>query len=140
MKKIIYLFAILLLGITTQAQFINYQGVARDNAGNILINQPIALRLSVLSGSALGTAVYVETHATTTDGYGLFTLQIGQGTVVSGVFNDIAWSSTSFFLKVEIDPTGGIERGEHNIALINIIKIASALKLKASDLLTASSL
>jgi hypothetical protein len=111
MKKIIYLFAILLLGITTQAQFINYQGVARDNAGNILINQPIALRLSVLSGSALGTAVYVETHATTTDGYGLFTLQIGQGTVVSGVFNDIAWSSTSFFLKVEIDPTGGTNYG-----------------------------
>ena len=34
----------------------------------------------------------------------------------------------------------GIERGEHNIALINIIKIASALKLRASDLLTASSL
>jgi DNA-binding XRE family transcriptional regulator len=35
---------------------------------------------------------------------------------------------------------GGIERGEHNIALINIIKIASALKLKASDLLITSSL
>jgi hypothetical protein len=113
MKKISQLFAILLLGITlsTQAQFINYQGVARDNAGNILINQPIALRLSVLSGSAVGTAVYVETHATTTDGYGLFTLQIGQGTVVTGVFNDIAWSSSSFFLKVEIDPTGGTNYG-----------------------------
>ena len=111
MKKIIYLFTIILLGISSQAQFINYQGVARDNAGNILINQPIALRLSILSESAVGTAVYVETHATTTDGYGLFTLQIGQGTVVTGVFNNIAWSSTSFFLKVEIDPTGGTNYG-----------------------------
>ncbi len=111
MKKIIYLFSILLLGISAQAQFINYQGVARDNAGNILINQPIALRLSVLSGSAVGTAVFVETHATSTDAYGLFTLKIGQGTVVTGVFNNIAWSSTSFFLKVEIDPTGGTNYG-----------------------------
>ena len=113
MKNIYTFLIILLLGITltAQAQFINYQGVARDNAGNILINQPIALRLSVLIGSAVGSAVFVETHATTTDAYGLFTLQIGQGAVVSGVFNDIAWSSTSFFLKVEIDPTGGTNYG-----------------------------
>jgi DNA-binding Xre family transcriptional regulator len=30
---------------------------------------------------------------------------------------------------------GGIERGEHNIALINIQKIADALDLSVSDLL-----
>lgn len=29
---------------------------------------------------------------------------------------------------------GGIERGEHNFNVINLIKISSALKVKASDL------
>jgi transcriptional regulator with XRE-family HTH domain len=33
---------------------------------------------------------------------------------------------------------GGIERGEHNVALINIQKIADALDLSVSDLLKAA--
>lgn len=35
---------------------------------------------------------------------------------------------------------GGIERGEHNIALVNIVKIAEALNIKASDLLRSARL
>ncbi len=111
MKKIPILFAIiLLLGITLSAQaqqFINYQGVARNNAGEILVTQAVGLRLSILSGSATGAPVYVETHARTTDAFGLFTLQIGQGTVVSGQFDTINWGAYALYLKVEIDPTGG---------------------------------
>ena len=77
--KHLYLFviSILLLNATLCAQSpqaINYQGVARDNSGNVLINQNVSLRLSILSGSAVGAAVYVETHIQTTDGFGLFTL------------------------------------------------------------------
>ena len=30
---------------------------------------------------------------------------------------------------------GGIERGEHNIAIMNFLKIADALRMKASSLL-----
>jgi transcriptional regulator with XRE-family HTH domain len=33
---------------------------------------------------------------------------------------------------------GGIERGEHNIAIINLLKIANALGKKASSLLDAA--
>jgi hypothetical protein len=111
MKKIYSLFVGMILFshamFAQTPQAINYQGVARDNSGNVLINQAISLRLSILSGSASGTAVYVETHAKTTDGFGLFALQIGQGTVVSGIFSSIAWGSNTYFLKVEIDPAGG---------------------------------
>jgi hypothetical protein len=89
-------------------QGINYQSVARDNNGNVLANQAVSIRLSILSGSPAGTAVYVETHAKTTDGFGLFSLKIGQGSVVSGNFSTISWGSNAYFYKVEIDPTGGI--------------------------------
>jgi len=110
MKKIYSILAILLvaIGLSAQAQqFINYQGVARNNAGEILVAQAVGLRLSILSGSATGAPVYVETHARTTDAFGLFTLQIGQGTVVSGQFDTINWGANALYLKVEIDPTGG---------------------------------
>ncbi len=104
------LLSIVLLTLATFAQTpqaINYQGLARDNSGSPLPNQQIGIRLSILSGSATGTPVYVETHTRITDAYGLFTLQIGQGNAVTGAFNNVAWGSTSFFLKVEIDTTGG---------------------------------
>ena len=88
-------------------QAINYQGVARDNSGNVLSSHAISLRLSLLSGSASGNVIYVETHTKTTDGFGLFTLKIGQGTVVSGTFSSINWGISTYYLKIEIDPNAG---------------------------------
>ena len=35
---------------------------------------------------------------------------------------------------------GGIERGEHNLTVMNIVKIANALKLKPSTLLESAGL
>jgi transcriptional regulator with XRE-family HTH domain len=35
---------------------------------------------------------------------------------------------------------GGIERGEHNVALINIVKIAKSLKTSTSELLAKAKL
>ena len=46
-------------------------------------------------------------------------------------------SQMSLALKVDLDRTyiGGIERGERNVALINIVKIARALGVEPYDLL-----
>ena len=110
MKKLYFFSSFVMLSFCIYAQIpqvINYQGIARDNAGNILVNENISLRLSILSGSETGPVVYVETHSKTTDGYGLFTLLIGQGTVTLGSFSAIDWGTDAFFLKVEIDPSGG---------------------------------
>ena len=84
-----------------------YQAVARDNSDNILANQNISLRFSILDGSNVGTTIYQEKHTTTTNTFGLFTLNIGQGTILSGTFNAINWGSGSKFIKVELDPSGG---------------------------------
>ncbi len=84
-----------------------YQAVARDASGNLLANQNIALRFSILDGSSSGTVVYQETQTATTNALGLFNLNIGQGTVVSGTFGGVAWGNSSKYVKVELDPAGG---------------------------------
>ena len=85
----------------------SYQAVIR-NANNVLIaNQAIGMRISILQGSATGTPVFVETQTPNTNANGLVTIEIGGGTPVSGTFATIDWSAGSYFVKTEIDPSGG---------------------------------
>lgn len=84
-------------------QSIKYQGAARNSSGAVLGNQNITVRLSIHDGSATGTVVYKESHAVATNQFGLYGLNIGQGTVLSGAFGSIVWSSGSKFIEQEID-------------------------------------
>ena len=59
-----------------------------------------------MQGSDTGTAVYTETHTTTTNANGLVTLNIGAGTTGDD-FSTIDWSTGSYFVKAETDPNGG---------------------------------
>lgn len=94
--------------IQSQApQRFNYQVIARDADGNPLINQSVNFQISILQGSAAGTAVYIETHAITTNDFGLATMAIGAGSVVTGVFSSISWGTDSYYVRTELDPTGG---------------------------------
>jgi hypothetical protein len=85
----------------------NYQAVVRDASGNVLPNQAVSFRMHLRAGSATGTTVYSETHAATTNAFGLVNLQIGQGTPVSGTFSAIDWANDSHFIEIELDPAGG---------------------------------
>jgi len=110
MKKLAILSLLFLAAINVFAQapnYFNYQAVARNASGALLSQQNVSFRISILQGSAAGTAVYVETHNTTTNDYGLANLKIGLGTVVSGSISFITWESNNYFLKVELDPAGG---------------------------------
>ena len=79
------------------------------NANNFLVaNQNVSARISILQGGATGAAIYTENHSVKTNANGLITLEIGNGTVVSGTFAAIDWAKGPFFLKSEIDPEGGI--------------------------------
>ncbi|MBI1287157.1 MAG: hypothetical protein GC178_06210 [Flavobacteriales bacterium] len=88
-------------------QLFNYQGVARDNAGSVLAGQAVGLQLSLHSGSPVGTVVYQETHSPTTNQFGLFNIEIGNGAVVSGDLASVDWSTGSYFIQVEMDASGG---------------------------------
>jgi hypothetical protein len=67
----------------------------------------VGFQLSILEGSPDGSPVYVETHSATTNAVGLANLVIGEGSVSSGAFADILWGENSYYLKVEVDPSGG---------------------------------
>ena len=112
MKKNLTILMLLIITATiVNAQapaLLNYQGVARNPVGNVLANKNITLRLSILDG-ANGPSVYSETRAVTTNGVGLFSLQIGSpgATNVSGTVAGINWATGSKFIKVEADQNGG---------------------------------
>ena len=111
MKKFILLIAILLLGVASlfaQApEKFNYQAVVRNASNALVTNAPVGVRVSILQGSPAGNAVYVETHAVSTNANGLMTLEIGDGLVQQGTFAGIDWANGPFFLKTETDPAGG---------------------------------
>ncbi|MGE0637305.1 MAG: hypothetical protein AB7P01_12735, partial [Bacteroidia bacterium] len=90
-------------------QKFNYQGVARDNSGNILAEQPLGLRISISSESHGGSPVYVETQQAFTNKFGLFNIEIGGGSVVSGVFSEIEWGAGNYYVQVEMDAAGGTD-------------------------------
>lgn len=114
MKKTVFTFiaAIVFIVVANQVfaqvpQGFNYQAVARNAAGTLLQNHMLAVKLSVHQGSAAGAVVYSERQTTTTNQFGLFTVTVGQGTLLSGAFNTITWSSGNYWLQVELDVTGG---------------------------------
>ncbi|MBI5217420.1 MAG: hypothetical protein HY958_00625 [Bacteroidia bacterium] len=115
MKRTALLFLFIVAGLTMlfsdsfaqSPQLINYQAVARNTGGQLIVNQNISVRISILSGSPTGTAEYSETHSVATNQFGIFNIQIGGGTVVSGSFAAISWSVALHFVKVEADETGG---------------------------------
>ena len=77
-------------------QAFNYQAVVRTNSGNTVTNQNVSFRISILQGTTSGTNVYSEKHVVLTDAIGLASLQIGNGTVISGVFNLINWANSPY--------------------------------------------
>lgn len=114
MNKITRLFAATVLlcalsiGAYAQApQFVNYQAVARNNAGTPIVNSSIAVRISIHDGSAGGAVVYAERDTATTNAHGLFTCKIGAGNIISGTFSGISWAAGDKYMQVELDPTGG---------------------------------
>jgi uncharacterized protein (TIGR02145 family) len=101
---------ILFYALTLSAQppqSFKYQAVARDNAGNVISDQAVSFRISILRDSVAGSQVYKELHSVTTNQFGLVNLDVGNGAAVFGSFGSIPWHIGSYFLKLEMDTAGG---------------------------------
>jgi hypothetical protein len=104
-------FAFLFIGTLAVAQTpqkISYQSIVRDASGKLVTNHSVSIKISILQGSTTGTAVYAETQAPRSNANGLVSMEIGNGTVVSGSIASINWANGPYFIKTETDPAGGV--------------------------------
>lgn len=107
--KVIGVLAVMmpLIASAQAPQMFNYQGVARDNVGNTLANQNIGLQIDIRQTTPGGTVVYSETHATTTNNFGLFNIMIGGGTPQVSTLSAIDWANGPYFTEISLDANGG---------------------------------
>lgn len=107
--RLLFLFTVLLclpfIVLAQSPQKFNYQAVLRDVSGNPITDSDIGIKLTILQGSASGTTVCTEEFISTTNSYGLMTIEVGSFNEVD--FNAIDWSDGPYFLKVEVDQSGG---------------------------------
>ena len=97
-----------LISFSQSSTGINYQGIAKNSVGEVLVNATISLKFSIIEGNSQGNLVYQETHQITTNQTGLFNLVIGNGRTEIGRIESIKWGDAGHFLKVEMDINGGI--------------------------------
>ena len=110
MKLNSFFFLFFLIGTLAFAQAsdkFTYQSVIKNSSGYLLKNQEIGLRISILFNSSNGMSIYSEEHIVESNSNGLVTLIIGEG-VTTDIFSDIDWGNGEYYLKVEVDPQGGI--------------------------------
>ncbi len=109
MKKLIVILVIFLSTFFSIAQppsAFRYQAVVRDSTGAILPNQNVSFQFSIVTSEIGGETLYVETHDTLTNQFGLVSLHLGLGNVVFGGFDDLPWGEIALYLQVEIDVNG----------------------------------
>jgi len=86
---------------------IRYQSVIRDHNHAVIVDQQIGLHVIIARDVEASIVVYAESHNTTTGPSGMANIEIGAGSVESGIFTDIDWSSGPYYVKTGIDPEGG---------------------------------
>ncbi|QLH45984.1 MAG: hypothetical protein HWD58_10375 [Bacteroidota bacterium] len=69
--------------------------------------QTLGIKLSVLPTSDATTPEYEEVQTITTNEFGLYTLQIGNGQAVTGTMAEVKWETGNKYIRVSIDPKGG---------------------------------
>ncbi len=84
----------------------SYQAVVRNVNNELVSNQAVGMKISILQGSTSGTSIFSETQNPSTNANGLVSIEIGSGTT-SDDFSAIDWANGPYFIKTETDPTGG---------------------------------
>ncbi len=104
--KVLILLTIIFWGTTILAQTppsFNYQAVLRDATGNVLANKEVEIEVNLLKDSTSNFSVFTETHAVTTNEFGLMNLQIGSVNTIE--MHAIDWTDGPFFIQISVDGT-----------------------------------
>ena len=121
-----------------------YQSIIKNSSGYLLKNQEVGLRISILFNSSNGAEVYSEEHFPTSNSNGLVTVIIGEGLTGDNISN-IDWGNGEYFIKVEVDPEGGINYTMNQTSQLLSVPYAlyaensgSGLNLLGQDFITLS--
>jgi len=123
--------------IAQAPQAIPYQAAARNSSGVIITNKTIALRFTLHDAGTTGTIVYQEKQNAVTNALGMFIVNIGQGTIVTGAFSSINWSVNSKFMQVELD-TSGTGTSYTDMGTQQLMSVPYALNAKKADSATSA--
>lgn len=136
MKKLLtflsFLFVVSMLTAEVP-QRISYQSVVRDADNNLVINSEVGMQISI-QRRIDGGAVYAERHFVTTNDNGLVSLEIGDGTAVTGSMDDIDWDEGTFFIRTQVDPQGGANYTISGVS--QILTVPYAFHAKTAEGLT----
>jgi len=139
MKRIAFLLLIflgvkVLVGFAQIPNEFNYQAVIRDNSEELIKNQNVSIKISILDESE--TVLYSETHAVTSNAYGMINLKVGSGVPVINAYETIEWVGTSKFIKVEADINGGtayVDVGTSELVSVPFAIHANSASILGSD-------
>lgn len=111
-KKLLFAGVCLLAACFTQAQesqmpkAFSYQAVVRDNAGKVVADKEVGVKIEILKGSAeSGTVVYEETLRPKSTLTGTVNMMIGNGNAAQ--FAAIDWGGNAHFLRISLSLDGG---------------------------------
>lgn len=137
MRSLVSIFFVFVAGIlyAQTPQSFSYQAVARDNQGEVIANQNIGIRFSISrdqgGNDGTGLVVYKEQHEVMTNAYGLFNLNVGEGTPLFESFSDIDWGAGKYFVRTELDATGN---GDYEpMGISPILSVPYALRAATVD-------
>ncbi len=134
LQKLILVLFVSLISNSVYAQVpegFSFQAAARGLNGELLVNQDLGIKISVLKGSETGEAVYSETHNVTTNAAGIIQLVIGDGFAAEGQsFSAVDFGNDNYFVKLAIDPAGGTEYAD--LGTTRLLSVPYALVAKRS--------
>ena len=102
-----------------------FQAIARDQFANPAKDRKIYVQSSIVQTSATGTKVLIETHQTSTDGSGVFSISVGQGTRTGGTvanLDKVEWAKGPYYLnlKIAITPMAPIPNWDYTKEWIDL--------------------
>ncbi len=106
MKRLCFIIANVLISAALFGQApssFKYQTVLRDGSGNVKASTDVIIDIAILQDSATGTQLFLETHSTSTNEFGLVNLEIGS--INTTDFKSINWSDGTYFVKLIVDGT-----------------------------------
>jgi hypothetical protein len=133
MKKLLFCFFVFVFCRVATGQEVEpfrYQAIVRNVAGEVVAEQSVSFKFSILKDSTGGEVVYSEQQRVTSSKTGLISLFIGEGSGKTGDFASIDWSSESYFLKIELDASG--DSSYTDVGTIQLLRIPYELNAIAS--------